>query len=319
MEENNKLSVERSRSIRTCIIDGYQLYMGNFYRIFRSSWLAAILYAVVSGIVTSYFIAEYPKLVILSAVGPTPSMADTSWVMPTVVALVVGFVVMLLASAYFTSFGVSVLREHKANGTITMPLKWFGRMDRPALMRTLKALGWTVVIEIIIGVIFGGLSYLTARFLSHYVALGVYLVVVLLAMLALLPLCYVFMKYLLTSGIGFFSLFASHYRTGLRRLGAIILVGLVVGYVTLMLMCVIGLPGIILYLANVSSQIGLLQGDAAGMPEYMRWLNLVVFTLAGFLMAYVSLSILFPFYYLCHKIDKEEEERQNQMQKLNNY
>ena len=64
-----------------------------------------------------------------------------------------------------------------------------------------------------------------------------------------------------------------------------------------------------LFSAKVVSLAGALQDDPTGMPDYMSWLNIVVFSLAGFIQAYIYLSSLFPFYYLYGSTEAQEKER----------
>ena len=45
MEKDKEDILLKDRSSRACISAGYRLYMSNFKRIFRASWLAAIVFA----------------------------------------------------------------------------------------------------------------------------------------------------------------------------------------------------------------------------------------------------------------------------------
>ena len=316
MDNKKDLSVLRNRSIRACIGDGYQLYVGNFYRIFRSSWVAALLYAVVCGLATSYFIMQYPKLLIIDAMGAEAVTAQAAWVVTTMVTMLCAMLLVLVITAVFASYGVSALAEHQASGSISKPQKWYGRLDAQALKRTLMALGWWVLVALLAGFVVSAVSMVSQRFLSHYVGLGLMVLVGIGLMVVLLPLCYTFMKYLLTPKSTFVKVLGTTYGKGFKRMGAIFMVALVVGLVTALLSCVIELPANILYLANVQSQVGLLQGDPSGMPDYMSWMNLLVFAVAGFIQAYVHLSSLFPFYYLYGKIETDEQERQQQLNNM---
>ena len=63
--------------------------------------------------------------------------------------------------------------------------------------------------------------------------------------------------------------------------------------------------------ANWQSQIGMLNGDPAGMPDQIRWLSLGVFLIEGFIQAYVWLTIIPPYYLMKGTMgiqDKEKEE-----------
>ena len=48
-----------------------------------------------------------------------------------------------------------------------------------------------------------------------------------------------------------------------------------------------------------------------GMPDYMWWLTLIVFLIAGFIQAYVWLTLLGPVYLMRGSIAQQEKEREN--------
>ena len=75
------------------------------------------------------------------------------------------------------------------------------------------------------------------------------------------------------------------------------------------------LPTIIMMAANWESQIGFLNGDPTGMPEYVKWLSVVAFLLAGFLQAYVWLTAICPLYLARTSIILQEKERQEEARK----
>ena len=95
----------------------------------------------------------------------------------------------------------------------------------------------------------------------------------------------------------------------LRHLGMILIVTIVCIFVISALTLFTSLPTFIMMAANWESQIGMLNGDPSGMPEYVRWMTIIVFLLAGFIQAYVMLSFLFPIYYMYGSIDAHESER----------
>ena len=51
--------------------------------------------------------------------------------------------------------------------------------------------------------------------------------------------------------------------------------------------------------------------DPDGMPDYMWWLTLIVFLIAGFIQAYVWLTLLGPVYLMRGSIAQQEKEREN--------
>ena len=62
---------------------------------------------------------------------------------------------------------------------------------------------------------------------------------------------------------------------------------------------------------------GVLNGDPAGMPDYVLWLSIVVFLIAGFLKAYVWMTIICPFYLVRVTVAlKEKEKKEFNIEKL---
>lgn len=312
MDKKKDLTVFRNRSVRACIGDGYQLYVANFYRIFRSSWLTAVGYALAFSLLTSYFIAEYPKLLIFNLMGPAAIAQQYQWMLAMMGVMALAALLFVVMAGVFFSQGVSALGEHQARGSISAARKWYGRLDRHALGRTFMALGWSLLVYLVVAMLMAGFSMLAMRLMSRFVGMAFVGVMALVVIVLTLPLSFVFVKYLLTPKSSFVRLLGSSYGVGLRHLGAIFMVSLVVGIVTALLSCIIELPSNILYVANVQSQVGVLQGDPAGMPAYMSWMNLLVFAIAGFIQAYVHLSAIFPYYYIYGKIEADETERKQQ-------
>ena len=69
------------------------------------------------------------------------------------------------------------------------------------------------------------------------------------------------------------------------------------------------LPAIILLTANMKAEAGSIVGDPLGMPSYMNWLSLIVFTLSGFIQTYILLGTLTPLYYMAGSIEQQEIQR----------
>ena len=283
MENQKDDILMKPRSSRGCIGAGYRLYTGNFKRIFRYSWVAAIVYALVC------------------------SAGGTLMVLrPQAALFTIGII--LVAEALFASYGFAVLKQHQTTGAISLTSKWFN-IDTPIFIRTLKC--WLCVAAILLGAgaLVGGISLGAVKLLSPYTALGCIGLVSLVAAGLLLPLMYIVPRYILNSGVGFWSQFRAGYPVGMRRWGFLFTVGFVVTLVQTGLALITSLPASILTLANMSSTQSLMMGDASGMPSYIGWLAAATFLLIGFIQAYVQLSALFPTYYMYGSIDMQEQER----------
>ena len=69
------------------------------------------------------------------------------------------------------------------------------------------------------------------------------------------------------------------------------------------------LPAIVLLTANIKAQTGAAMGDPLGMPSYMGWLSFLVFTLSGFIQAYILIASFMPLYYMAGSIEQQEIQR----------
>lgn len=63
MEKEEKDILKKIRSSRACISDGYQLFTGNFRKLFRMTWPVAVGFAVVSAIASALPVLLSPTLV----------------------------------------------------------------------------------------------------------------------------------------------------------------------------------------------------------------------------------------------------------------
>jgi len=96
----------------------------------------------------------------------------------------------------------------------------------------------------------------------------------------------------------------------LRHLGMVILVTIVCLFIVTALILLTSLPAIIMMAANWTSQIGVINGDPVGMPDYVLWLSIAVFLIAGFMKAYVWLTMLCPLYLARTSLILQEKERE---------
>ena len=311
METEKEDVLFKSRSSQACIADGFRLYLGQFKRIFRYTWAVALVFAVVNGLYGTYFVTEYPRLMVAMQTG-TVGWAQLAGMSAVVV---VGSLLVLIVGSLFASYVLSMLQVHKA----TSEMPWAPKVlhfDRRAAWRLLKAVLWMILFAVVIGAAVAGIAVLAGKVLSHMTAIALVLVVVAVVGVLLVPLCYVFYRYLLTPGVGFTSIFGNGYAVGMRHLGSLLAVVIVTSLVVAIAALLLSLPMQILYMANIQAQTGVLMGDPLGMPDYMLKLTAAVFTLASFLQAYVVMAEAFPLYYAYGSIEASEDERSKALDKI---
>jgi multisubunit Na+/H+ antiporter MnhB subunit len=199
MEKDNENILLKSRSSRACIRDGYRFYFSHFKRIFKTTWLIAIVFAVLSAAASAMPVLLSPDLTLTG----------------TLVASLA--VILLLIFAW-------------------------RRLHKRKLLET-----------------------------TEHISI----------------------------------------KNWLRHTGMVFIISIVCIFTVSILIMFTSLPMIIMMAANWQDQIGVLTGDPSGMPDYVRWLTLVVFLIAGFIQAYVWQSIIGPLYMMRGAIIQIENERQN--------
>ena len=311
MEKEKEGILMKSRSSRACIADGFRLYLGQFKRIFRYTWMVALVFAVVNGLFGTYYVTEYPRLMVAMQTGS----AGWSQLVSLLTVMGVGLLLVMAVYVLYWSYVFSMLDTHKATNEMPWTPKKL-HFDRKAAWRMLKAMLWAVLVCAVVGGIGVAVAMLGKKVLPPMAATGLLTVVLLTVGVLMVPLYYVFYKYLLTPGLKFTSVLSTGYGIGMRHLGALLAVVVVTLLVVVVVAMLLSLPMQILYLANIQAQTGLLMGDPLGMPAYMPKLTAAVFILASFLQAYVLMAEAFPLYYAYGSIETHEDERKQALGKL---
>lgn len=130
MEKNNQLSAHRARSFQAVVGDGFRLYLQNFWKLLRSSWIQVLVYALILGFSMTYFFTDLlPRLI--THHGMLSQLLTWG---ATLVAFLISAVLFAFAG------GIAPLHEHWHAETISMPLRWWGRWPWKLTFRGLTAL-----------------------------------------------------------------------------------------------------------------------------------------------------------------------------------
>ena len=305
METKNEEHPLKIRSARATVAAGIRLYTDNFRRIFRATWLPALVCALVSAFATKTIITAMSQIIQVAGIqmlASAPSLPQQYLVQSGLTFLDAVFTVVLM------SYVFSLLASHRLEGAIPYPPRWWSLPDSHSLTRTVaSAIVWFVT-QVVVGGIFGVIIYL-GIFRQSVTLLCLAFVILLIAVLLLLPFVYSHMRYLTTRDTRFFDVLWSGYGQGLRHRGYIFTVLFVMMLLLTVTLTVTMLPAFILIMANMKSQMGAAMGDPLDMPTYMNWVSLIVFTLSGFIQVYVILAIHFPAYYMAGSIEQQEIQR----------
>ena len=305
MQASTQLSPQHPRTSGGCIASGYRLYTSVFRRIFRASWPLAVVYAIAMAAMSNYYISHVIPLMGLQTIVDPETMRQLT-TQTTIVAVLLGLA-FVVAATLMASCGFSAMRQHLATGEVSRPPHWWGRLDKPSLGRTVLSVAWVLVVLLLYGILTAGLVMLSQR--SGLTSLLIGSIVFALAVLfLLLPLAYTVYRSILAERFSPAPPLRG-WLSGLGHWGLLFVVILITGLTTLLLTLITQLPALILYAANIRSQLGALNGDDPGMPQGLLWLSFAVFFIGGFIQAYVHLSTLFPLYYAYGTIRANEEGR----------
>ena len=320
MDHKNDLQLSRLRSSRSIIADGYRLYTNSFRKIFRLSWIAGLIYAVILSFQVSHSLEMIPYFMMAMQ-----SMASGQGLSPELISqyqaqnsISMGLSLLLLISmALLVTLAYQAFRQHRQDGVYARPAHWYTLPDMNLFGRLILTYLFFVIISVICCIpIIAGVFLIkqgTIGPISGGIAITFFLL--LLAVL-LLPFIYSVQKYLIDAKPSFSRRVGHDYLVGWRYWGRIFAVALIVGIITTSVSFIIELPSPILSMAYLSSQRGVAIGDPTGMPEYMSWMKYVVFILAGFIQSFVILSSFFPIYYLYGSIEASEQDRKQPNQSL---
>jgi hypothetical protein len=320
MEQQDKMRLMKPRSYRMILVKGFQLYLGNFRRLLKASWLTALIYALFCGALGTVTAIQLPKLttaIMQQAASELPLTPELSqFYLMTAGAILLLALLSTAALAVASGTLLNKLKEHKETDAISVPEKWL-KPSMALTLRTVKGvfmtLGITLLPCLLLALLVGGLERMMPETAANHSITFKVTTLALLAVILLfaLPLMHVLMKYVLEPPCRYWSVVRPAYKRGLRHMGLIV----PVFFISLLLTSIVGLvvtmPSQILYLANQEAHLGLLIGDELGMPSYITPLTFFTVTACSLLGFYVGQLTLLHCYYLYGSIESRVAEESN--------
>ena len=316
MDNQKELKLLHPRSIAAVVRDGYRLYMASFRSLFRSSWIVAIVYAIAFALMMGNVVNNIvPMQATIMAFGAEAVMANPATMPSTSMSVLFGLF-FLVAVLLLAAQAISLFREHQATDNVSRPAHWYGRLCMPSFLRLLAVALWLLVIDIVITVLFAGVTIgllslgVVGNVWKSIASLCLMGILSIVVMVLIVPLAYTVMRTLLLPRPTIAPPFNGYLR-GMRHWGLLFATIFVVYIFTCLLTLVCELPAVIITIANTEAYAGLAVGDPLGLPDNIVPLTYCVFILAGFIQAYVHLSTLFPIYYAYGSIEQQKAERLN--------
>ncbi len=319
MEKQQDTALMKARSYRNVLSTGFKLYTENFRRLFKASWLMALVYALCCGGVGTLLNQELPEITIalLQQIAYYQGqLMETARHYALSFAEICGMAVIALGALSLASATIlNKLREHRETGAISIPASWI-KVSPKMMMRTLKGVFFTLLtallpllIIVVLAAVIRTVSpgFIGQHLMSTTIAFGVLL---LLMLLMELPLLHVLMKYLMEEPCNYWQTLSRNYGKGMRYWGSLFVVFFVSILLVQIASIIIMMPSHILNFANQQAHLGVLMGDPLGMPSYILPLTFCTATLASFIQFYICQVTLMHNYYIYGAIETKEQERE---------
>lgn len=312
MEKTEELLLQKTRSIPAVIRDGYRLYTGNFKRLFRASWIVALIYALCFAMMMSTLINDMLGIIVLTTSYGLQTMTDTEFTtefVKTGVSVLLFTVAMLALASY--AFGACA--EHRQSGQINRAAHWWGTFHVKPFLRLLIVSLWFTLIMLVVEAAFAAIIYgvvhagIVDSLWKSLATIALLIILVCVAGAFLLPLAYPAVRYVV-SGTPSWKMSFKGYGVGLRHWSLLFVTMLVSSIVTGLLTFICELPAFVIGTANAKAYAGSAMGDPLGLPENMALMAFLAFFIAGFVQAYVHLYSIFPLYYAYGSIEQQEKE-----------
>lgn len=291
----------KHRSVTACMSEAYNLMADRFKDLVKHTWMAVLPYA----FLTALFV--YLRT-------PNKSLHDWGETSP-----ILSFFLQSVVYVCFAAAGILV-------GAILW--KWITDKAFPHCLKryTLASIcsffflliGGVVICAAIMALGSAhGFSLAPHSSGCDFTILGVVALYVLLMtifiMILLLPLAYMVPRYMLLEKGEPMKVWKS-FKTGFRHCGSIFKMGFLGCLIIMVCNIILSIPMSIMTGAQIFSQLGALDGDPTGVPDYFAPLYIIVSTLVFFIYNYICSWLLFSFIYLYGSIESDEKEKAKMLQ-----
>lgn len=283
------------RSVQACFRAAYDLFCSNFKTIIRKTWKPAVVLSLVMGFTDLACCNSLP-----SPVADEHSLVRMLMAYATIIAIGV------------VSTGISVWLFGKFMGLLN------GRTYHDNWPRVLRLTGISIIVACALGVLILLVSvpviFLVGSRAGHasnttfifYIALVGVLYIA--SLLALVPVSYSSMKYMMEPQQKAWSVLGKPYRQGWHHWGFLFLCGFLSIIIYSLIMSIAHMPVGIMLLAKFFSQRGMDMGDPAGIPVFFG-LGVYVFAAASyFIWTYLVMGMTTVFYYAYGSIEAKIKE-----------
>ena len=287
------------RSLGGCTKAAYELFVSNIATILKQTWLPALLVA----------IATTASLYILLFTGAE------SFASPNLQAFIIKlatFLITFLCSVAFFSWH---------NGIILSLIT--GQNRKQSIIRVARVnaiyVAMGILFTAVIGAIFVFISLQqppiqalkpteTAPIVNYFtVSLLVTLATIIIFAIAVIPLLYSSVQYLVEPKQKIFSIFTHGYLTGLKRWGFLFLLTFILNIIVTIILAICYLPISILTISQYMNLLGTFIGDANTLPTLFPVIFIATSLLVQFIIVYAATGISMVYYYAYGSIEAQNK------------
>ena len=287
------------RSLGGCTKAAYELFVSNIATILKQTWLPALLVA----------IATTASLYILLFTGAE------SFASPNLQAFIIKlatFLIIFLCSVAFFSWH---------NGIILSLIT--GKNRKQSIIRVARVnaiyVAMGILFTAVIGAVFVFISLQqppiqalksteTAPIVNYFtVSLLVTLATIIIFAIAVIPLLYSSVQYLVEPKQKIFSIFTHGYLTGLKRWGFLFLLTFILNIIVTIILAICYLPISILTISQYMNLLGTFIGDANTLPTLFPVIFIATSLLVQFIIVYVATGISMVYYYAYGSIEAQNK------------
>lgn len=287
------------RSLGGCTKAAYELFVSNIATILKQTWLPALLVA----------IATTASLYILLFTGAE------SFLSPILQAIITKFAILIV------TFLCSVAFFSWHNGIILSLIT--GQNRKQSIIRVARVnaiyVAMGILFTAVIGAIFVFISLQqppiqalkpteTAPMVNYFtVSLLVTLATIIIFAVAVIPLLYSSVQYLVEPKQKIFSIFTHGYLTGLKRWGFLFLLTFILNIIVTIILAICYLPISILTISQYMNLLGTFIGDANTLPTLFPVIFIATSLLVQFIIVYVATGISMVYYYAYGSIEAQNK------------
>lgn len=287
------------RSLGGCTKAAYELFVSNIATILKQTWLPALLVA----------IATTASLYMLIFTGAE------SFLSPNLQAIITKFAILIV------TFLCSVAFFSWHNGIILSLIT--GENRKQSIIRVARVnaiyVAMGILFTAVIGAIFVFISLQqppiqalkpteTAPIVNYFtVSLLVTLATIIIFAIAVIPLLYSSVQYLVEPKQKIFSIFTHGYLTGLKRWGFLFLLTFILNIIVTIILAICYLPISILTISQYMNLLGTFIGDANTLPTLFPVIFIATSLLVQFIIVYVATGISMVYYYAYGSIEAQNK------------